>query len=241
MKFNELALPKNIRVVGIYTADRFAAGPQLLVPLHLAQELAGAGETGGVNGVAMRLKDPYLAAQVLEEEVKPMLKGEWAPRTWMQTHEEQFAIIQTQKTMMTIALSFIVLVAVFSIGAVMFTVTVQKKREIGVMKALGATPGQVSMVFTLQGVMVGFMGSLIGAGLSVMVLFNLDRVQGFFAKVGFEPFPSSFYGVTSLPYRIDMMEMGVICVTAFVLCIVAAWGPAVLAARADAAKSLRNM
>ena len=159
----------------------------------------------------------------------------------MQTHEEQFAIIQTQKVMMTIALSFIVLVAVFSIGAVMFTVTVQKKREIGVMKALGATPGQVAMVFTLQGVMVGILGGLIGAVLSVVILKNLEAIQGGVAQMGFDPFPSSFFGVPTLPHIINPMEMLVICVSAFVLCTFAAWGPAALAARADAARSLRNM
>lgn len=241
LQFNELALPKQVRVEGIYRTDRFAPGPPLLVPLHLAQELAGVGSTGAVNGVALRLKDPYLAAEVLEHELLGNVPAGWAPVTWMEQYKQQFALISMQKIMMTLTLSFIVLIAVFSIGAVMFTVTIQKKREIGVMKALGATPQQVTQVFALQGVIVGFVGSLLGVGLSLLVLFNLDLIQGALRKVGFDPFSKSFYGMEVLPHEINASEIGVICVSAFILCSLAAYAPAWVASRADAARSLRNL
>lgn len=240
-QFNEVALPKDIQIAAIYQADRYAPGPPLLVPLHLAQELAGAGTTGGINGVAMRLTDAYQAGKVLEEEVKPIVGAEWTLVSWMTSHEQQFSLISMQKTMMMIALSFIVLVAVFSIGAVMFTVTVQKKREIGVMKALGATPGQVTAVFALQGVIVGFIGSLIGVGLSLLVLRNLETIQGVFKRMGFDPFSGSFYGFETLPYIINPLEILVVSICAFILCALAAYGPAWMASQTDAARSLRNM
>ncbi|MFD2159272.1 FtsX-like permease family protein [Rubritalea tangerina] len=241
LQLNELALPKEVRISGIYRADRFAPGPPLLVPLHLAQELAGVGTTGGVNGVALRLKDPYLAASVLEGEVQAIVPEGWKPVTWMQEYQQQFALISMQKIMMTLALSFIVLIAVFSIGAVMFTVTIQKKREIGVMKALGATPQQVTQVFALQGVIVGCIGALIGVGLSLLVLYNLEWIQGSLRSVGFDPFSKSFYGIDVLPHTINPLEITVVCVLAFILCSVAAYAPAWVAARADAARSLRNL
>lgn len=253
MQFTELALPKSIRVSGVYRSDKFAPGPPLLVPLHLAQELAGAGTTGSVNGVSLRLKDPYLASKVLMEEIAPVLAkadselidadGQfkaWVSQTWMEQHEQQFSLISMQKLMMTIALSFIMLIAVFSIAAVMFTVTIQKKREIGVMKALGATPGQVTSVFALQGVIVGFVGSLLGTGLSLLVLKNLKPIQDGFKKVGFDPFSEAYYAFEVLPHRINPLEMSLVCLGAFVLCSFAAYAPAWFAARADAARSLRN-
>lgn len=240
-QFNEVALPKEIQVVAIYQADRYAPGPPLLVPLHLAQELAGAGTTGGVNGVAMRLKDAYLAEQVLKDEVAAEMGDTWQAVSWMKSHEQQFSLISMQKSMMMVALSFIVLVAVFSIGAVMFTVTVQKKREIGVMKALGATPGQVTAVFALQGVIVGIIGSLLGVGLSLLVLHNLAAIQGTFKNMGYEPFSGSYFGFDTLPYIINYTEITMISIAAFVLCSLAAYGPAWLASRTDAARSLRNM
>lgn len=241
LQLNELVLPKEVRIAGIYRADRFAPGPPLLVPLHLAQELAGVGTTGGVNGVALRLKDPYLASFVLESELLEKVPDGWVPITWMEQYKQQFALISMQKIMMTLALSFIVLIAVFSIGAVMFTVTIQKKREIGVMKALGATPQQVTMVFVLQGVLVGFVGSLAGVGLSLLVLKNLKYIQGSLRSVGFDPFSKSFYGMDVLPHIINYTEIAVICVSAFVLCSLAAYAPAWVASRVDVARSLRNL
>lgn len=241
LQLNELALPKSVRIQGIYRADRFAPGSPLLVPLHLAQELAGVGTTGAVNGVALRLKDPYRAAEVLESEVIPLDAMGWTPVTWMEQYEQQFALISMQKLMMTLALSFIVLIAVFSIGAVMFTVTIQKKREIGVMKALGATPQQVTNVFALQGVIVGVLGATLGVSLSLLVLHNLSGIQDAFRTIGFDPFSHSFYGMEALPHEINYSEMAIVCVSAFVLCSIAAYLPAWKAARADAARSLRNL
>lgn len=241
LQINELALPKEVRIAAIYRADRFAPGPPLLVPLHLAQELAGVGTSGAVNGVALRLKDPYMASQVLEGEVQPSVPMGWYPVTWMKAFEQQFALISMQKIMMTLALSFIMLIAIFSISAVMFTVTLQKKREIGVMKALGATPGQVTNVFAFQGVIVGLIGSLLGVGMSLLVLKNLGLIQGVLRSMGFDPFSQSFYGMDSLPYEINVMEMVLVSVGAFVLCALAAYAPAYVASRTDAAKSLRNL
>ncbi|MFC5050977.1 FtsX-like permease family protein [Rubritalea spongiae] len=241
LQINELALPKDVRVAGIYRADRFAPGPPLLVPLHLAQELAGVGSSGAVNGVALRLKDPYLASQVLDSEVLPSVPAGWYPVTWMKAFEQQFALISMQKIMMTLALSFIMLIAIFSISAVMFTVTLQKKREIGVMKALGATPGQVTNVFAFQGVIVGFAGSLVGVAMSLLVLNNLGLIQGGLRSMGFDPFSQSFYGMDTLPYEINAVEMVLVSVGAFVLCALAAYAPAYVASRTDAAKSLRNL
>jgi lipoprotein-releasing system permease protein len=149
-------------------------------------------------------------------------------------------MISMQSFMMTLALSFITLIAVFSIGAVMFTVTLQKKREIGVMKALGATPAQVTNVFALQGVIVGLVGSLTGVGLSLLVLNNLSVLQDVMRSFGFDPFSKAFYG-GDLPYEINSNEMVYVCVGAFVLCSLAAYAPAWMASRADAARSLRSL
>ena len=240
LQLNDLALPKEIRVSGVYRSDRFAPGPPLLVPLHLAQELAGVGTTGGVNGVALRLKDPYLAASVLESELAGIVPNGWVPVTWMEEYKQQFGMISMQSFMMTLALSFITLIAVFSIGAVMFTVTLQKKREIGVMKALGATPTQVTNVFALQGVIVGLVGSVTGVGMSLLVLSNLKLIQGGLRELGFDPFSQAFYG-GDLPYEINSIEMALVCFGAFVLCSLAAYAPAWMASRADAARSLRSL
>jgi len=143
--------------------------------------------------------------------------------------------------MLAIALSFIMLVSAFSIMAVMFTVTIQKKREIGVMKALGATPFQLIRVFLYQGLIIGFFGGVVGLGLGDLVLNNLQFILDLSASWGFDPFPSEFNGFDGLPVEKQSKEYIFVFLFAFIMCTVATLVPAIAASRSDAAKSLRNM
>jgi len=143
--------------------------------------------------------------------------------------------------MMYFALSFIVLVSAFSMMAVMFTVTIQKRREIGVMKALGAAPGQIVRVFLYQGMILGVVGAALGWGLGRVVIHYRGEIQVVMRGLGFDPFAASFTGFSVLPAHNNPVEQGVIAFAAFVLCSLAALVPAAMAARSDAAKSLRNL
>ncbi|MGB2091140.1 MAG: FtsX-like permease family protein [Akkermansiaceae bacterium] len=234
-------LPKDLTVIGLYQATRHAASPDVFVPLPVGQDLTGLG--AGVRGIALRLNDPYVAAQVLETSVRPQLPddGAWMARTWMQDHQQQFSLIKTQRQLLTFSLSFIMMVSAFSIMAVMFTVTIQKKREIGVMKALGAAPAQLIRVFLYQGVIIGVLGGILGLGLGYLVIENRQVLLDLFASWGFDPFPSEFNGFDGLPATMKAAEFIGVFIFAFVMCILATLVPAMIASRSDAAKSLRNM
>ena len=237
-----VVLPKDLKVIGIYRASRHTLSPDVFVPLPVGQDLAGLGD--GVRGIALRLDDPYLAAQVLENTILPNMTGEdaWEARTWMQDHQQQFGLISMQRKLLGFALGFIMLVSAFSIMAVMFTVTIQKKREIGVMKALGATPFQLVRVFLYQGVFIGLIGGIIGLALGYVVVLQRQRIlDTFSAWFGFNPFPNDFNGFDGLPAIIDRGEWLLVFCIAFALCIVATLVPALVVSRSDAAKSLRNM
>ena len=105
--------------------------------------------------------------------------------------------------------------------AVMFTVSIQRKKEIAVMMALGATPFQVVRVFLWQGVIIGFMGALLGVGLGLLVLEYRMQIQGFLAGIGFDPFPVAFHGTANIPVVIDWAELAWQAVKAFVMVVVA--------------------
>lgn len=236
-----VVLPKDLTVIGIYQATRHAASPDVFVPLPVGQDLTGVG--AGVRGIALRLNDPYKAAEVLNQSILPNMpeNDAWEPRTWMQDHQQQFALIKTQRQLLTFSLSFIMMVSAFSIMAVMFTVTIQKKREIGVMKALGAAPSQLVKVFLYQGIIIGLFGGLIGLGLGYLVIENRQVILDIFAAWGFDPFPSEFNGFDGLPAIIRAEEFIGVFVFAFIMCTIATYVPALVASRSDAAKSLRNM
>jgi len=233
-----LVLPKEAEVIGIYSASQMAVTPDLFVPLPLAQDLAGLGDE--VQGIALRLDDPYEA-----EEIAVNAKKELGPdhyiQTWGDQYQAFFALINQQRVMMYFALSFIVLISAFSMMAVMFTVTIQKRREIGVMKALGAAPGQIVRVFLYQGMLLGVLGAALGVGLGRLVIHFRGGVQEGMRAIRFDPFSEQLTGFGVLPAFNDPVEQAVIGLMAFVLCSVAALVPAFFAARSDAAKSLRNL
>jgi lipoprotein-releasing system permease protein len=235
----QLVLPREVEVVGIYLASQLAITPDLFIPIPLAQSLAGLDD--GVQGISLRLQDPYAAESVRAAISKELDPDAWRLITWGEQYQAFFALISQQRVMMYFALSFIVLVSAFSMMAVMFTVTIQKRREIGVMKALGAAPGQIVRVFLYQGMLLGVLGALLGVGLGRLVIHFRGPVQSVMRSIGFDPFSMQFTGFDTLPAHNNPVEQAVIALMAFVLCSLAALVPAFFAARSDAAKSLRNL
>jgi len=235
----QLVLPREVEVLGIYQASQLAITPDLFLPIPLAQSLAGLDD--GIQGIALRLDDPYAAEAIRIAIARELDPGQWRIITWGEQYQAFFALISQQRVMMYFALSFIVLVSAFSMMAVMFTVTIQKRREIGVMKALGAAPGQIVRVFLYQGMVLGLLGGVLGVVLGRLVIHFRGELQVLMRQIGFDPFSSQFIGFDTLPAFNNPVEQVGIAFMAFVLCSLAALVPAFFAARADAAKSLRNL
>lgn len=231
-------LPKELTVWGVYHDVKRAQGPALFVPLNIGQELKGLGDA--VEAVGLRIEDPYLA-DATTKNLQQKLGSDWYVTNWMEQHEAQFQLVKTERLMTSFALSFIMILSAFSIMAVMYTVTVQKRQEIGVMKALGARPSQIVRVFVYQGLIVGIFGALLGVALGLLVIKNRGTIQLGMRQFGLDPFPPDFQGMTEIPALINPNVIVLVSVVALILCLIAALLPALLAAFRDPAKSLRNL
>lgn len=243
-KIKELVMPKDLEVIGIYRASQHTPSSDLFIPLVIGQELLGY-EDDVVQAVALRVEDPYhvetMLAPVMQVLEKEKPSSAWTLETWHDRFNAWFELMQKERMMMSFVLSFISLISAFCIMAVMFTVSIQRKKEIAVMKALGATPFQVVRVFLWQGVIIGFVGALLGVGLGLLVLEYRMQIQGFLAGIGFDPFPVAFHGTANIPVVIDWAELAWQAVKAFVMVVVASIIPALITARQDPARSLRSM
>ena len=231
-------VPKVLKIQGVYADSERSKGPDLFIPITIGMELKGL--RGEVESIGLRIEDPYQAEQfALNLQMK--LGGDWVVRSWMKTHSERFQLVKTEKIMMSFALSFITLLSAFSIMAVMYTVTVQKRQEIGVMKALGARPSQIVRVFVYQGLIVGIGGAILGLGLGLLAIRYREAIMAVIRGFGIDPFPPEFHGMSELPAETIGTQLGVICTVAVILCLLAALVPALMAAFRDPAKSLRNL
>jgi len=234
----QLVLPTELTVTGIFESGRYLYDSEfLLVPLHIGQELYGLG--GSVHGLAVKTVDPDRAAAI-REDLRPVLPDTLSCITWMDLNKQLFDAIAMERHVMFFLLMFIILVAAFGIMNTLITVTVQKTREIGVLKALGARTWQVISVFLIQGMVVGVIGVASGLVLGMSLIRWRNEVSAWLASVlGVEIFPRSVYQFSEIPAEVVPSDVALICISAFAICSLAALVPAWIASRLDPVKALR--
>ena len=143
--------------------------------------------------------------------------------------------------MMFFLLFFIMIVAGFGIVNCQITFVVQKTREIGILKALGATNGQVLWLFLSQSVVVGILGVGLGFGLAILALAYRNEFLHLMRQITHtQLLPASIYQVYDLPASIQAGDVLVICGTAFCTCVLAGLFPAWKASRLQPVEALRH-
>jgi lipoprotein-releasing system permease protein len=145
-----------------------------------------------------------------------------------------------EKNVMFYLLFFIMIVAALCILSALITFVVQKTREIGMLKALGATDWQVSGLFLSQSGFVGVVGVVAGFGLGMLALAYRNEFLHFMNRAtGFELFPAKIYGFSELPSMIVPRDILLICGSALVICLLGGVIPAWRAGRLKPVEALR--
>ncbi len=237
-QLRDVVLPKELMVTGIFETGHYLHDAEfILVPVNIGQELYGLEDA--LHGITVRTVDPY-AAETVKQSISKFLKPPQYAQTWIDMNSQYFEAVRLERTVMFFLLFFIVIVAAFGIMSTLITVTVQKRREIGIMKAIGATIGQIVWVFLGQGIVVGFFGTLVGLGLGMtLIRFRNEFSQLLASTFGIEVFPRQIYQFSKIPAEVIPSDVAIICVIAFFICSLAALVPAYFAARLDPVKALR--
>jgi lipoprotein-releasing system permease protein len=235
----EAFLPTEFVVRGIFDAGYYEYNvAYIATSLSYAQDLYGLEDA--VHGVAIQLRDP-LDADRVRKELQPMLGFDFDVRTWMDEKGEILEAVAVEKKVMFIVLFFVMIVAAFGITSTQITSVVQKTREIGVLKALGCTNGQVSWLFLSQSLFVGVLGVAAGFALGLLAVEYRNEFLEFMRQLtGLELFPASIYGFGKLPARIVPSDVALICGSALVICVVAGVLPAWNAGRLQPVQALRH-
>jgi lipoprotein-releasing system permease protein len=193
-----------------------------------------------VQGLQIKLIDPYLAEKVKAELEKVLPEG-LAIKTWRQENPAIFDALASEKNTMFFVLFFIMIVAAFGIVNCQITFVVQKTREIGILKALGASRRQILWLFLSQSLVVGVLGVGLGFGTALLALAYRNEFLAFMRKVTqMELLQASIYNVYDLPASIQRGDIVFICGTAFVTCLLAGLFPAWKASRLQPVEALRH-
>ena len=181
-KGQEVDLPMELTVTGIFKSGMYEYDVGLIfTSLATAQELYNLGNA--VQGIEITTDDPIDGARDVARALNQRLPAPLRAQTWAQMNQRLLGAIQVEKSVMFFILTFIIIVAAFGIMSTLITVTVQKTREIGVMKALGAASGKILRIFLLQGFIVGVFGVAIGIGLGLLTVRNINPINHFLSHV----------------------------------------------------------
>jgi lipoprotein-releasing system permease protein len=237
-KADEAILPDDYEVRGIFDTGYYEYNARVIVTsLENAQDLYDLNDS--VHGLFVMLNDPYQAWTV-EKQLEQSLGDEYYVSTWMEQNSGILNALIVEKNVMFYLLFFIVLVAALCILSAQITFVVQKTREIGMLKALGATNLQISGLFLSQSAIIGVLGVLTGFGLGMLALTYRNEFLHFMNHwTGFELFPASIYGFDELPAIIVGRDIAIICGGSFIICILGGVLPAWRAGRLKPVEALR--
>jgi lipoprotein-releasing system permease protein len=178
---------------------------------------------GGVTGIEVRLKDLYQAHEVAER-MSAQIGFPYRIRDWMEMNHNLFSALTLEKTVYFIVLLLIVLVAGFNIIATLIMVVMEKRKDIAILKSMGATRLGIGAIFVFKGLIIGSVGTALGnlAGYTACRL--LERYQ-------FIDLPPDVFYVSTVPVKMHPEFFVTVTATSLVICLLATLYPARQAAR----------
>ncbi len=229
---------KQFTVSGIFQVDHYEYDAGLaLLRMEDAQKLYQTGDR--VSGLRLKLDDLF-AAPLVTRELAAVLGPDLYASDWTRSHANFFRAVDIEKRMMMIILTLIVAVAAFNIVSTLVMLVTDKQADIAILRTLGASPGSVMQIFVIQGLVLGLLGTLLGAVTGVITAWNVDViVPAIESLLGFKFLSRDVYFITDLPSEVRWADVGTIVGMSVVISFLATLPPSWRAARINPAEALR--
>lgn len=234
---NEIKFPSEINVsgifnIGIYDIDENFA----FTSLDFANDLLDL--NGRITSIQLMLDDP-MNAPLIAEKILDEDESRWFPQTWMDANKQIFTALQVEKNMMFFLLAFVALVAAFSVSNTLITLTVQKTKEIGLLKAIGFKEINIVSIFVWIGLIQSIIGSILGLIFALIVLKFRNEILFFLSyNLDVNLLPAELYQFSQLPCHITFNDVFIVIGMVIIFCVIAVMVPAIKAARLQPIKAL---
>ncbi len=223
-------ITKDFIVKGIYDSEnREYDSKYAYISITNAQNLFKLGNT--VGGIEIRLDDLNKSDDV-KTKIQNIIGDKYNVLTWYDLHLDFYSILKIERWVAFIILSLIIAVASFNILGSLTMTVIEKKRDIGILKAMGASNNTITKIFLFEGLAVGFIGMFVGSFLGGGIIL----AQKYFE---FYKLDSSIYKITALPVMINIIDFISVPLAALLLCFLASLYPARRAAKLNPVESIR--
>jgi lipoprotein-releasing system permease protein len=210
--------------LGLYEVDNGTG----LVSLDAGMRIAG---TDRVTRIELKVADVYAAPQIADRIARDF-GSEYVTSDWGDLNRQLYSALLLEKIGMGIGIGLIVMVAALNIVASLILLVMEKTRDIAILKTMGASSRSITLIFLLQGTIIGVLGTIVGATLGTATAYVLDRYR-------LITIPSDVYQVSYLPFKLLPWDLVTVVVVAILVCFAATLYPSRQAARLDPAQALR--
>ncbi len=227
--FGILPRSRQMRVVGTFSLGLYEFDTTYgFVTLPVAERLF---DKGGPDMIDLRLDDIYRAPDVAADLTR-RLGDKYIVEDWGTMNKSLFSALWLEKMAVSITIGLVVVVAALNIVASLILLVMEKNRDIAILKTMGATAKSVMTIFMLQGLIIGVVGTAIGAGGGWLIANVLDRYK-------LIHLPMDVYQVSYVPFVILGLDFSLVVAAAILICFAATLYPARQAARLQPAEALR--
>ena len=217
-------------VVGIFNLGFYEYDASLaFLSLSQAQDFFDLGNT--VTGIEVRLDNLDLASKMAKE-IAEGLGYPYRTNDWIQLNQNLFSALKLEKLTMFVILSLIVLVAAFNIIATLIMIVLEKTKDIGILKAMGATDQSILRIFMWEGLAVGIAGTLCGTGTGALLSWLVGRYR-------FITIPGEVYFLDRLPARLECGDLAIVALVALMISFLATIYPAWRASKLEPVEAIR--
>lgn len=185
-----------------------------------------------VSGIEIRLSDMD-QVDGLAEKIAGIVDSDYRLENWKQINSNLFSALRLEKTVMFIIMALIVLVAAFNIAGSLVMMVMEKRKDIAILKAMGATARSIGRIFVIKGLMIGLVGTALGTSAGLLLCTLLERYA-------FIHLPTDVYYISTLPVNLKAADVFMIVLCALLICFAATLYPARQAASIDPVEAIRH-